>query len=89
MPKLHENHFFEAKFWGKVKAEFYTKRSYLRWMDEDGGPHLIVSDDAPKDKICQQHQRNIHKMIEYVKKGFSKSDVKGFLKEMKTAVDVN
>ena len=87
--KLHENHIFEAKFWGTVKAEFYTRKSYLRWLGENGKPYLIVSDEAPGTKFCRKHQENIYKLIEYVKDGRSKEDIKKNLEELKEAVDVD
>ena len=60
---------FDAKFWGTCKCEHYTKKSYIRYVGEDGKLHLVIGSQHDEHvKICRA-------LIPSVKAGLSKKDI--------------
>lgn len=63
------NFLFQALEWGRCKAEFYTSKSYIRFMGDDSKWKLLIG-TTKKD-----HHGNLLALVEEVKKGKSKKDL--------------
>ena len=60
---------FEACIWGQCKAEFYSKKSYIRHQDENGKWRLVIGSSKPG------HQSTVRKLVQFVKEGLSKEEL--------------
>ena len=75
--KKRQNETFEAKNWGTCKAEYYSKKSYIRHYDGSGSLRLIVGDESP------DHMDKIAHLVQYVKDGATKEKLKELRSEWK------
>ena len=63
------NFLFQALVWGRCKAEFYTSKSYIRFMGDDSKWKLLIGTNK------KDHHGNLLSLVEEVKKGTSKKDL--------------
>ena len=69
---------FEAKRYGSCKVEFYTHKSYVRYLDDDGKWRMILGSTHEK------HQHVCALLVPHIKKGLAKE---ALLKVRQSIVD--
>lgn len=73
---------FSSSVWGECKAEFYTSKSYIRYLLPAGGWKLLIG--ASKG----DHHANLQSLVAEVKKGLAKEDLT-VIRDSLEAPDVN
>ncbi len=63
-PKLKANYTFQAPAFGKVYAEFYSKKSYLRYLDDENKKRLLVILD---EKQHSNHQDILEQLVSHAR----------------------
>jgi hypothetical protein len=68
--KAQDNFWFQSTVHGRCKAEFYTLKSYIRFVKPEGGLKLVVSYEGPR------HWKVINGLVQSVKDGKSAEELK-------------
>ena len=68
--KPQDNYWFQSTSYGQCKAEFYTQKSYIRFVKPGGGLKLVVSYEGPR------HWKVINGLVQSVKDGISAEELK-------------